>query len=189
MRLFFVKHKENNIMKESDLTPIGKPVLNQNVLFIGKGNVSFGDNVNIGYFPSPLFYSTYAHIEARNVTSKIFIDSNTYINNNACILSNATEIRIGKNCRIGVNFQCLDSDFHGLTTETRDSPPHTHNQLVSIGDNVFIGNNVIVLKGVTIGDGAVIGAGSVVTKDVAAFSIAAGNPAKIIRYIIPNGQT
>jgi virginiamycin A acetyltransferase len=52
---------------------------------------------------------------------------------------------------------------------------------VTIGNNVWIGDNVIILSGVTIGDGAVIGAGSIVTKDAPPFSIAVGNPAKVIK--------
>jgi acetyltransferase-like isoleucine patch superfamily enzyme len=51
---------------------------------------------------------------------------------------------------------------------------------VIIGDNVWIGSNCVILPGVEIGDNAVIGAGSVVTKSIAAFSVAVGNPAKII---------
>ena len=54
---------------------------------------------------------------------------------------------------------------------------------ITIGDNVWLGGGVIVLPGVTIGDNAVIGAGAVVTKDIPANAIAAGNPAKVIRYI------
>ena len=41
----------------------------------------------------------------------------------------------------------------------------------------------IILKGVTIGEGAVIGAGSVVTKNVPAYAVVGGNPAKIIKMI------
>ena len=53
---------------------------------------------------------------------------------------------------------------------------------VKIGNGVVLGENVLVLSGVTIGDGAVIGAGSVVSADLPAFAIAAGNPAKVLRY-------
>lgn len=53
---------------------------------------------------------------------------------------------------------------------------------VIIGNDVWVGYGVTILRGVHIGDGAVIGAGSIVTKDVAAYEIVAGNPAKHIRY-------
>lgn len=51
---------------------------------------------------------------------------------------------------------------------------------VTIGNDIWIGDRVIILPGVTIGDGAIIGAGAVVTGDVTAYSIVAGNPAKVI---------
>src|SRR5205823_5317783 len=52
-----------------------------------------------------------------------------------------------------------------------------------IGDNCWFGANVVVTSGVTIGERCVIGANSVVTRDIAAGSIAAGAPAKVIRPI------
>lgn len=52
---------------------------------------------------------------------------------------------------------------------------------VIIGHDVWIGHGAIVLPGRRIGTGAVIGAGSVVTKDVPAYAIAVGNPARVIR--------
>ena len=58
---------------------------------------------------------------------------------------------------------------------------HDAAQGVTIGNDVWIGTRVVILAGVTVGDGAVIGAGSVVTKDVPAYTIVAGNPAKVIR--------
>ena len=54
---------------------------------------------------------------------------------------------------------------------------HTH-----IGNDVWIGHGAFILPGVTIGNGAVIAAMSVVTKDVPAYAMVAGSPAKIIRY-------
>lgn len=55
-----------------------------------------------------------------------------------------------------------------------------------IGDNVFIGVYAVVMPGVTIGDNVVIGAGSIVTKDIPANTIAAGNPARILRSDVQN---
>ena len=54
--------------------------------------------------------------------------------------------------------------------------------VVTIGNAVVLGENSLILSGVTIGDGAVIGAGSVVATDLPAFAIAAGNPARVLKY-------
>ena len=52
-----------------------------------------------------------------------------------------------------------------------------------IGKRASIGSNSTILCGITIGENAIIGAGSVVTKNIPARAIAAGNPAKILRYL------
>lgn len=57
-----------------------------------------------------------------------------------------------------------------------------HKYAIEVGNDVYIGYGVTVIGPVTIGNGAVLGAGAVVTKDVPAYAIVAGNPAKVIRY-------
>jgi maltose O-acetyltransferase len=52
---------------------------------------------------------------------------------------------------------------------------------VAVGRNAWIGMGAIILPGVTIGEACVIGAGSVVVKDVGPFSVAVGNPARVVR--------
>ncbi|WP_208861323.1 CatB-related O-acetyltransferase [Flavobacterium plurextorum] len=56
---------------------------------------------------------------------------------------------------------------------------------IILEDEVWLGSNVTVMSGVKIGKGAIVAAGSVVTKDVVPFSIVGGNPAKFIRWRIP----
>ncbi|MCL4136297.1 UNVERIFIED_CONTAM: hypothetical protein GTU68_032911 [Idotea baltica] len=53
---------------------------------------------------------------------------------------------------------------------------------VNIGNDVWIGERALISQGVNIGDGAVVGMGSIVTKDVPAYAVVAGTPAKVIRY-------
>lgn len=54
---------------------------------------------------------------------------------------------------------------------------------IHIGKGVMIGMESIIMPGVTIGDGAIIGAGSIVTKDIPAWTIATGRPAKVVKQI------
>jgi virginiamycin A acetyltransferase len=50
-----------------------------------------------------------------------------------------------------------------------------------VGNDVWIGYEAVIMPGVTIGDGAVVGARSVVTRDIPAYHIVAGNPARVVR--------
>lgn len=59
---------------------------------------------------------------------------------------------------------------------------------VKVGHNVWIGRNAVVRQGVTVGDGAIIGANAFVNKDVPPYAIVAGQPAKLIRFRLPEEQ-
>lgn len=94
----------------------------------------------------------------------------------------ATRIAIGDNVAVGANCIITDTDFHPLHPRARLLEPQNGKSApVTIGDNVFIGMNSIILKGVTIGANSVIGAGSVVSRNIPSNSIAAGNPAVVLR--------
>lgn len=54
---------------------------------------------------------------------------------------------------------------------------------IHICKGAHVGMGTIIMPGVTIGEGAIIGAGAVVTKDIPAWTIAVGNPAKVVRNI------
>jgi acetyltransferase-like isoleucine patch superfamily enzyme len=61
--------------------------------------------------------------------------------------------------------------------------PNVEFGAVVIKRGAYIGVNAVILPGVTVGEGAIVGAGSVVTKDVPPLSVAAGNPARVIRAV------
>ena len=128
---------------------------------------------------------------------KLFINDHTFFGNSRIFCT--TDISIGKGCWIADHVFIMDSDLHPLSPKRRlddainfskgifpDVYTNIPNAPVIIGNSVWIGVNSTILKGVTIGEGAVVGAGSVVTKDVPAWTIVAGNPARIIREIPEN---
>lgn len=84
---------------------------------------------------------------------------------------------IGNLCTIGAQTHVVDY----FSTFPFAEIPSTRKETL-IGSDVWIGCNVVVIEGVKVGNGAVIGAGAVVTKDVPAFAIVAGNPARVLRY-------
>jgi acetyltransferase-like isoleucine patch superfamily enzyme len=115
--------------------------------------------------------------------SQIYIGRGTGLS--GAVIHSRSSIKIGQFVTIGANSMIFDHDFHPVNPiERRVGSIHCINtKPILIEDDVWIGANVMILKGVHIGEGAVIGAGSVVTKDIPAFTIWAGNPAKFIKNI------
>lgn len=109
--------------------------------------------------------------------ARLTVGADSYLNQ-GCTLAATRLIEIGERCLIGEFVAIHDTNFHPVQpSEPAKTAP------VRIGHNVWIGHRATILAGVTIGDHAVIGAGAVVTKDVAARTVVAGNPAKPIRTI------
>jgi len=98
-----------------------------------------------------------------------------------CVLYGHGGLAIGRNTMIGAHTALFPANHgYGRIDVPMNTQPLTQ-EGISIGEDVWIGSGCKVLDGVRIGNGAVIGAGSVVTKDVDAYSIALGVPAKIVK--------
>ncbi len=133
-----------------------------------RGNVTIGNKVSIDN-----------NVEVRNLTKEpSSVGSYTSINRNTVLRGKyqiGDNVAIGPNCSImGFNHRFDDPNIllklQGNTVKG-----------IIIESNVWLGANVLVLDGVTIGEGSVIGGGSVVTKSIPSYSIAVGNPCKIIK--------
>lgn len=105
-----------------------------------------------------------------------FINANVHIQDQG-------GVEIGNNVLIGHQTVLATLD-HDLAPTKRAI---LHPAKITIEDNVWIGSNVTITKGVTIGRGAVVAAGAVVIKDVPAFTIVGGVPARVIKEI-PNNE-
>ena len=123
-------------------------------------------------FINPPFYCDYGN--------RIEVGKNFFANYK-CTIIDTGMVRIGDNCQFAPNV--------GIYTAGHPVHPATRNSLyeygfdITIGDNVWIGANSVVLPGVTIGSNTVIGAGSVVNRSIPEWSVAAGNPCRVIRTI------
>jgi acetyltransferase-like isoleucine patch superfamily enzyme len=125
---------------------------------------------------------------------KIKLGDNCFIGENSRIWS-AESISIGNRVLISHDVNVFDNDTHPFDFAER----HRHflaiasaghpkeldlgEMPVIVEDDAWIAAKAIVLKGVTIGRGAVVGAGAVVTRDVAPFTVVAGNPARVVRSL------
>lgn len=125
-----------------------------------------------GAFINPPFYCDYGF--------NIEVGKNFYANYN-CTILDVGKVTIGDNCMFAPNVAIYTAG-HPIHPDSRNSM-YEYGIPVSIGDNCWLGGNTIVCPGVKIGNNVVIGTGSVVTKDIPDWSIAAGNPCRVIRTI------
>ena len=140
----------------------------------------------------------YTEVGARTKVGRDRMDDYSYVVNNSEIIYS----RIGKFCSIAAHTR-INPGNHPMQRATqahftyRSSayfPGEADDErvlrlaaldAVRIGHDVWIGHGAIILPGRTIGTGAVVAAGAIVTKDVAAYAIVAGNPARKIRERFP----
>jgi acetyltransferase-like isoleucine patch superfamily enzyme len=179
-------------------------------------SVIFGPNATVKIFNNPQYPSHCIEIDKDsqimgNLTvlradAKIKIGKRTQIN--GCIIC-AQNVEIGDDVLIAGGVTIWDNDSHSLYWEYRKNDviqcgidysinpdnwiknkdwTHVEMNPVIIEDKAWVGFNSVILKGVTIGEGAVVGAMSVITKDVAPYTLVAGNPARFVREIAGNGQ-
>lgn len=156
----------------------------------------------------------YVEIGARGLIGATFVFESSQgrikIGNNVHIGSatfiSRSSITIEDDVTMAWGIMLYDHDSHSIHWEERkndnsqcysDYMNHSGNNLINknwggvgsrpihIGPKVWIGFDVTILKGVTVGEGAVIGAKSVVTKDVPAWTVVAGNPARVVKQLTP----
>lgn len=114
-------------------------------------------------------------------TGSITLGNRVYIGRN-CVLSSDAGISIGDNSMLAEFVSVIDANHsfekNGIPIRDQD----LRSQPIKIGSDVWIGRSCAILCGTTIGDGAVIGANSVVTRDIPAYAVACGAPARVIKY-------
>lgn len=153
------KLQKLNFMDRSDFSGIAKVVKD----LLGKSD---------GAFINPPFYCDYGtHIE---------VGKNFFANYN-CTILDVAKVKIGDNCQLAPNVAIYTAG-HPIHPTSRNSA-YEYGKEIIIGDNVWIGGNTVICPGIHIGNNVVIGAGSVVTKDIPDWTVAAGNPCRIIRKI------
>lgn len=106
----------------------------------------------------------------------IAVGKNVFINS-GCKFQDQGGIVIDDGALIGHNVVLATLNHSLAVRDRQDLIPGP----IRIGKNAWIGSNVTILPGVTVGDGAVVAAGAVVTKDVPAYTVAGGVPARVLR--------
>ena len=174
--LLFVGTKSN--IKHAGHVIVGKSVtIGRNVTInaLCRNGIEIGDNVTI---KDGSIIEGYGVL--RNLGEGLVIGNRVGISQN-CFIAIRGKIEIGDCTIIGPNVSIFSENhiFDDINIPIVDQGEKRED--VTIGRNVWIGTRSTILAGVSIGDGSIIAAGSVVTKNVPAYSIVGGVPAKVIR--------
>jgi len=160
----------------SELTPKWKLLVGARYIRIGS-NTIFGKGIQLTAWD--------CHGDQK-FTPEITIGDGCSIGDFSHITS-INKIVIGNNVRSGKNILITDNSHGRFVEEDLKISPAKRDLYskgpVIIEDNVWLGDRVSILPGVTIGFGSVVGTSAVVTKDVPAYCIVGGNPAKIIKRL------
>jgi len=157
-------------------------------MILGK-HVYLGDRVVVSYRPDggPVEFQDRVRIYGDTYIQSgwggsIVIGTNTHVQPRCLFVANISDIRVG--CSVEIAANCAFYSYnHGISPgQLIMDEPLTSNGHIVVEDGAWLGHGVTVLNGVRIGRGAVVGAGSVVVRDIPANAIAAGIPAKVIRY-------
>jgi len=127
--------------------------------------------------------------------ARLAIGDRTYLGTG--LIAVAERVEIGSDVMFGWGVTIVDHNSHDVAfshrrgdterwLEGRKDWAHVKVAPVSIGDKAWIGFNATILKGVSVGEGAVVAACAVVTKPVPPWTIAAGNPARVLRELGPD---
>jgi acetyltransferase-like isoleucine patch superfamily enzyme len=136
----------------------------------GTGSVVFGEGVSLNGTVVPIEFNTYS-------AGSIEVGAHTFINYGSSLAAHS-QIKIGAFCLLGHYALIMDNNQYDLLKHN-ELPP---SKPIIIEDHVWIGSHVVILQGVRIGSHAAVGAGSIVTRNIPPRCLAAGNPARVIRY-------
>ena len=161
--------REQQLRYQSELSALGECSFGQNV-YVSPGatidprRVVIGDNSAVG-------------VEAQ-IGFDVEIGRDCTVNAGAVIRG---LVRIGDDVRIASGAQVLGFNHGWDDLEKPIWLQPISRKGITIGDDVWIGANAVVLDGISIGSHAVIGAGAIVTRNVPSWTIAVGNPARVVR--------